>query len=155
MILLPPEKILQTAGIIYSVILHEKPPASVLDAAFARHQQPGQVIRTLVFRKEMNDFLIVLAPGDMQVSWQKLRNAFQIRRITTATRDEVLRVTGYKPGTVSPLGLPVILPIFIEQSIVLNTEISIGSGHESRALILQTQDLLSLLSNAILLDLRA
>ncbi len=123
-----PEDILKRENVPFTVFMHEKMPTSVEDAARARSQDVKQVIRTILFRKDQNKFLIVLAPGDMQISWSKLRSSVQSRRITTATKEEVFEQTGYYPGTVSPLGLPQDMAIFVESSILMLDEISIGSG---------------------------
>ena len=48
---------------------------------------------------------MLLAPGPEKVSWPRLRRHLGVSRVTTASPDEVERVTGYAPGTVSPLGL--------------------------------------------------
>jgi prolyl-tRNA editing enzyme YbaK/EbsC (Cys-tRNA(Pro) deacylase) len=147
-----PEQILAQAKIPFRVFTHLVKPDSLQVAAFERHQQPDQIIRTILFRKERNEFLIVLTPGGKQIPWNKLREKFHLRRITTATRDEVLFVTGYEPGTVSPLGLPVDLPVYYDRTIAQKKEISFGSGEANKALILDARDLLSLLPKAIPFD---
>ena len=43
--------------------------------------------------------------GPGQISWRKLRAHLGVSRISMATEEEVLAVTGYAVGTVSPLGL--------------------------------------------------
>jgi Cys-tRNA(Pro) deacylase len=147
-----PEQILEQAKIPFRVFTHQMQPESLQAAALARGQQTEQVVRTILFRKGQSDFLVVLAPGDKQISWKKLRENLHIRRISTATWNEVLIVTGYEPGTVSPLGLPPSLPIYFDSSIAQKIEISFGSGEANKALILDAQDLLSLLPDAIPLD---
>jgi Cys-tRNA(Pro) deacylase len=147
-----PEQILEQAKIPFRVFTHQIQPESIQAAALARGQKTEQVIRTILFRKKQDDFLVVLAPGDKQISWKKLRDKLHLRHITTATRDEVLSITGYEPGTVSPLGLPSGLPIYYDSAIAKKKEISFGSGEAKKALILDAQDLLSLLPEAIPLD---
>lgn len=148
-----PQQILELSNRPFRVFIHLAKPKSVKEAALSRDQQPDQIIRTILFRKEQNEFIVVLAPGDKQISWSNLRAKLHLRRITTATRDEVILMTGYKPGTVSPLGLPPDLPVYYDRSILMKKEISIGSGEMNKALILDAQDLLALLPYAIPLDL--
>ena len=45
-----------------------------------------------------------------------------------ATEDEVLEVTGYRIGTVSPLGMKRQVRVLIDSSVLKEEEISIGSG---------------------------
>ena len=48
---------------------------------------------------------MVLMAGPDQVDWKKLRQLVKRSRIRMATEEEVLDVTGYRIGTVSPFGL--------------------------------------------------
>jgi prolyl-tRNA editing enzyme YbaK/EbsC (Cys-tRNA(Pro) deacylase) len=58
-----------------------------------------------------------------------------------ATEEEVLVVTGYRVGTVSPFGLPGPLKVLIDASVLKEEEVSIGSGVRNTAIILKTEDL--------------
>jgi prolyl-tRNA editing enzyme YbaK/EbsC (Cys-tRNA(Pro) deacylase) len=55
-----------------------------------------------------------------------------------ATEDEVLKVTGYRVGTVSPFGLPGPIKILIDPGILKEQEISIGSGMPNTGIIMTT-----------------
>jgi prolyl-tRNA editing enzyme YbaK/EbsC (Cys-tRNA(Pro) deacylase) len=54
-------------------------------------------------------------------------------------------VTGYRTGAVSPLGLPQQLPVFVDDSVTADEEISIGSGIRGTTIILRSSDLLTAL----------
>jgi Cys-tRNA(Pro)/Cys-tRNA(Cys) deacylase len=58
-----------------------------------------------------------------------------------ATEDQVLRVTGYAVGTVSPFGLSSPLRILCDLSIFKPEEISLGSGERGLAIIMKSIDL--------------
>ena len=58
-----------------------------------------------------------------------------------ATEDEVLEVTGYRIGTVSPFGLKSEVKVLIDASVLKEDEISIGSGVRSTAIILKSASL--------------
>jgi Cys-tRNA(Pro) deacylase len=135
---------LDQADIPYTLHLHDHPVASLEQAASERGLRPGQIVRSLVFRNEEGTFLIVLAPGPRQVSWPKLRRHLGVSRLTTATADEVMRVTGYPPGAVAPLGLATPLRILADQSIREQTTVSIGAGIRNAGVVLKTEDLLRL-----------
>ena len=53
-----------------------------------------------------------------------------------ATEEEVLEVTGYRIGTVSPFGLRNPVRMLIDASVLREEEVSIGSGVRSMAIIL-------------------
>lgn len=91
---------------------------------------------------------MVLVAGPVQVDWKTLRRHLGQSRLTTATAEEVLAITGYAIGAVSPLGLPQPLPIYIDDSVLAETEISLGSGVRGVTVILRSEDLLRALPDA-------
>jgi len=102
----PASQYLESRGIPYHFFQHAGPVSSLEQAAEERGQRPGQVVRSILFRLEENRFCLVLAGGPGQVSWPALRKHFNLRRLTMATPEEVLAVTGYRIGAVSPFGWP-------------------------------------------------
>lgn len=148
-----PEEFLSTTGIPYNVFIHRSKPASVLDAARERNQLPSQVIKTIIFRMKKDTFFAVLIAGDRQISWVKLRQAAGSTRLTTATDKEEIKVTGCKPGTVSPFCIPYGMHIFVDQSVLQNETISVGSGISGKAFILSSSDLINSLHSPDILNL--
>jgi prolyl-tRNA editing enzyme YbaK/EbsC (Cys-tRNA(Pro) deacylase) len=98
---------------------------------------------------------MVLAPGTRQVSWRRLREHIGQSRLSLASPEEVLQVTGYRIGTVSPFGLPHKLSLLVDRSILREEEISIGSGAAGIGIILSTHDLMRGLPEAEQVDLMA
>ncbi len=90
----------------YRVFTHPGPVQSLEQAAAERGQQPEQIIRSLLFRLSEVDFVMALMAGAQQVDWKTLRRYVGEKRLTTASEEEVLRITGYQRGAVSPFGLP-------------------------------------------------
>jgi len=133
---------LDERGILYRLFRHSLPVESLEHAAEQRGQQPGQVVRTIVFRIEAGEFILALMAGPRQFSWSALRRTLGKRRVTMASPDEVLAATGYVPGTVSPFGLPMPLRIYIDHSVIEFTEISLGSGEPGLAIVMASGDLL-------------
>jgi len=58
-----------------------------------------------------------------------------------ATEEEVLAITGYRIGTVSPFGLKNPVKVVIDESVLKEEEISIGSGVRSTAIVMKSADL--------------
>ncbi len=96
---------------------------------------------------------MVLVAGPKQISWKALRKHVGQSRLTMATEEEVLSVTGYRIGTVSPFGLPHPLKILIDESVLKEDEISIGSGMRGVAVIMKSADLRRALSDAEIVSL--
>jgi Cys-tRNA(Pro)/Cys-tRNA(Cys) deacylase len=65
-----------------------------------------------------------------------------------ATEEEVLEVTGYRVGTVSPFGMKNQPKVLIDASVLQEEEVSIGSGVRDTAIILKSTDLRRALKDA-------
>jgi Cys-tRNA(Pro)/Cys-tRNA(Cys) deacylase len=70
-----------------------------------------------------------------------------------ATEEEVLEVTGYRVGTVSPFGLPRPLKVWIDASVLREEEISIGSGVRNMAIIMRSVDIQRVLGEVEVVEL--
>jgi len=84
---------------------------------------------------------MALVGGPKQISWKALRKYLGQSRLTMASEEEVLRVTGYRIGAVGPLGLPAPLRILIDESVLREEFVSLGSGVRKVAIIIKTADL--------------
>jgi Cys-tRNA(Pro) deacylase len=138
----PPVSIaLEKIGIPHQVFRHTNLVTSLEQAARERGQRPGQVVRSILFRIAEDEFVMVLVAGPAQVSWKALRRALGKSRISMATEDEVLAVTGYRIGAVGPFGTSRPLKVLIEAGVLSEEEISIGSGLRNTAIMLKSADL--------------
>ena len=70
-----------------------------------------------------------------------------------ASEAEVLQVTGYRVGAVSPFGTTTVLKVLVDPSVLKESEISLGSGIRGVAIMIKSADLLSALSNYEVLQL--
>jgi Cys-tRNA(Pro)/Cys-tRNA(Cys) deacylase len=138
---------LSALGLPHSLFRHPGPVNSLEQAARERGQNPEQVIRSIVFRIGAGEFVMVLMAGPAQVSWPALRSYLGQSRLTMATEEEVLAVTGYRPGAVSPFGLPAPLRILADENVFTPLEISIGSGERGTTIIMKSADLRTGLRN--------
>jgi len=142
MVGLPPAaKALESLGIPYRLFEHARPPSSLEEAAEMRAQLPSQVIRSILFRLSDSDFVMVLMAGPGQISWKSVRAALGVSRMTMASEAEVLQVTGFIRGAVTPLGLPNPMRILADKSIFDHAEVSLGSGVRGVAIIMKAADL--------------
>lgn len=138
----PPASVaLEAIGIPHRVFRHAGKVTSLEQAARERGQRPDQVVRSIVFRLGEDEFVMALVAGPRQISWRRLRQTLGRPRLTMASEDEVLEQTGYRIGTVSPFGLPQPMRILIDQSVLEQSEISIGSGTAGVGIILKTAEL--------------
>ena len=137
----PVSSALEKLNIPHTVFRHENPVHSFEQAASDRGQRASQVVRSILFRIAEDEFIMALVAGPAQVSWKILRKHLGKSRVSMATEDEVLAVTGYRIGTVGPFGLLNQVKVLIDSSVMLEEEISIGSGMRNTAVILKSADL--------------
>jgi len=149
----PASAALKELDIPHRIFRHENPVTSIEQAARERGQRDSQIVRSILFRLSEEEFVMVLIAGSAQVSWKILRRRLGSSRMTMATEDEVLAVTGYRIGAVSPLGLLNPLRVLVDESVLREEEISIGSGIRDVAIILKSTDLQQALKNAEVVSL--
>ena len=93
------------------------------------------------------EYAMVLIAGSRLVSWRALRQFFQQSRLTIASPEEVEEETGYQIGAVSPFGLPKPLQILLDESVLSQPAVSLGSGVEGTAILITTENLLEALGD--------
>jgi len=138
----PPASIaLDKLNILHTIFQHEGSVESYEQAAQERNQHTGQVVKSILFRVREDEFALVLVAGPQPISWKILRKILGRSRISTATEEEVLEVTGYRVGTVSPFGLKKQVRVLIEANVLKEEIISTGSGMRNMAIIMKSADL--------------
>ena len=145
----PVTRALEALSIPYRLHTHEAPVRSLEQAARERGLAPGQIVRSLVFRLEEDSFVMVLVAGPAQVSWPRLRRHLGVSRLTTASPDEVLQAIGYRPGAVSPYGLPQPMRLLADRGVLEPAVLSLGAGIPNAGVVLAREDLLRTLSPEI------
>jgi len=144
----PPASLaLDKLNIPHRTFTHPGKVTSLEQAARERGQRPEQVVRSILFRIGEDEYLMALVAGPSQISWKALRSYLGQSRLTMASQDEVLEVTGYPIGAVGPFGTarPLSgagkLRILVDPGIFAEEEISLGSGIRGTTVILKSEDL--------------
>lgn len=144
---------LQKLGIPHRVFTHPGKVSSLEQAARERGQRPAQVVRSILFRISEDEYLMALVAGPAQISWKALRSYLGQSRLTMADKDEVLAVTGYPIGAVSPFGTTRRLRVLVDPSVFVEEEISLGSGVRGTTIILKSADLKRALGEVEMVEL--
>jgi Cys-tRNA(Pro)/Cys-tRNA(Cys) deacylase len=138
----PPASIaLEKMNIPHQVFRHANPVFSLEQAASDRNQRPEQVVRSILFQVRPEEFVLILVAGPEQVDWRKLRQLVKRSRVRMATEEEVLEVTGYRVGTVSPFGVKTPVRVLLDESVLREDEVSMGSGVRNTAIVMKSSDL--------------
>ncbi|MDN4475768.1 YbaK/EbsC family protein [Demequina sp. SYSU T00192] len=151
----PATRALADTGIEHEITVHG-PVRSLEEAAEARGLEPRQILKTLVVRRAEGEYLMVLVPGDREISWPKLRALLGVSRLSMPDKDVARDVTGYERGTITPFGAapdpatgrpwPV-----IADALIVSREgpVSIGGGAPGVAATVDTQQLVEVLDARI------
>jgi len=108
-------------------VIDTGPVNSLQEAARLRGVLPSAVIKTMVIRRSKDDYIFVLVPGDRVIDWPKLRSTLGERRLSMPEADEAFEATGYKRGTITPLGASRSWPVYADERL-LDGDVSIGGG---------------------------
>jgi Cys-tRNA(Pro)/Cys-tRNA(Cys) deacylase len=135
------------AGLEHRVLRHG-PVRSLAEAAQARGVAPADVVKTLVVRRGQDDFLLVLVPGDRQLSWPKLRALLAVSRLSLPDAALAREATGYERGTITPFGATRAWPVVADER-VRGRWITLGAGAHGLAVGLSADDALSALSATV------
>lgn len=137
----PATRALAASGIAHTVTRHGR-VGSLAEAAAARGVDPSAIVKTMVVRRGEGDHLLVLVPGDRQISWPKLRALLGVNRISMPDADAAREVTGYERGTITPFGAQGDLPVIADERLVGQT-ISLGAGGQGVAATLAADDVVA------------
>lgn len=149
----PVSQALTEKGIPHRVFVHPEPPRTLEQAARERGQRPEQIVRSILFRLSQGEYLMVLMAGPRQIDWKALRKFLGKSRVTTASKDEVLEATGYELGAVAPFGLPAPIRVLVDESVLQETQISLGSGVRGTAVLMTSKDLMKALGKVEIVTL--
>jgi Cys-tRNA(Pro)/Cys-tRNA(Cys) deacylase len=141
----PISQYLQSRNIPHRVFRHPGAVHSLEQAAAERGQRPEQVVRSILFRLGADEFAMALVAGPAQVSWPALRRHLGQSRLSMAAPEEVLAATGYLTGAVGPFALLQPVRMLVDETVLKEEEISIGSGERGATIILRRDDLLAAL----------
>jgi Cys-tRNA(Pro) deacylase len=150
----PPASLaLESLGIPHRVFLHPGAVTSFEQAANEREQRPEQVVRSILFQVRAGEYVMALIAGRGRVDWRKLRALVKRSRVRMAAEEEVLEVTGYRIGTVSPFGMKNQARVLLDASVLREEEISIGSGIQNAAIIMKSEDVRRALGDVEVVEL--
>jgi Cys-tRNA(Pro)/Cys-tRNA(Cys) deacylase len=141
----PAGRALTALDIPFIEFKHNGLVTSIEQAAAERNQEVSQVVRSILFRCSEGDYFMVLVAGKSKISWKALRQHYKRSRLTTASPEEVVEVTGFEIGTVNPFGMPVEIPLLLDESVHAQSSVSLGSGVQGTAIMITTKNLLKAL----------
>jgi Ala-tRNA(Pro) deacylase len=139
-------RILESRGVDYEVRMHSQAVFTVRDAACERGVRTSQIVKVMVVRKGDGSFALALVPGHRKLSLKRTERAVDDPRVQLATPNEVSKVTGYRVGAVSPLGIRRAgVAVYLDSEVLEEEFVSISAGDPKVGLLLRSSDLAGLL----------
>ena len=123
--------------------LRERPAASSLaEAASLLGLQPEDIVKTLVVKRADDTYLFALIPGDLAISWPKLRAVVGVNKLQLPDPSLALAATGYERGTITPIGSANGWPVYADASI-RGRRIAMGAGAHGYSLFVDADALIA------------
>ena len=123
--------------------LRERPAASSLaEAASLLGLQPEDIVKTLVVKRSDDTYLFALIPGDLAISWPKLRAVVGVNKLQLPDPSLALAATGYERGTITPIGSANDWPVYADASI-RGRRFAMGAGAHGYSLFVDADALIA------------
>jgi len=144
---LPPKtnaaRILDAAGVRYELREYEIDEAdlSAPRVADAIGMPPEQVFKTLVVRGDRKGVLLACIPANSELDLKALACASGNKKVELVAVKEVLGLTGYIRGGVSPIGARKPYPLYLDETAEIWDLISVSAGLRGLQMLLSPADL--------------
>lgn len=123
--------------------LRERPAASSLaEAASLLGLRPEDIVKTLVVKRADDTYLFALIPGDLAISWPKLRAVVGVNKLQLPDPSLALAATGYERGTITPIGSTNDWPVYADASI-RGRRIAMGAGAHGYSLFVDADAIIA------------
>jgi Cys-tRNA(Pro)/Cys-tRNA(Cys) deacylase len=136
-------RILDAAGIHYELREYEVDEDDLSAPLVAEKigMPPEQVFKTLVARGGRNGVLMACIPANTELNLKALAAASGNKKVELVAVKEVLGLTGYIRGGVSPFGVKKPYPFFLDETAILFDTISVSAGVRGCQMVLAPEDL--------------
>lgn len=104
--------------------------------------QLEQVFKTLVLRGDKTGVIMACVPAHKELNLKALASASHNKKVEMVHMKEILGLTGYIRGGVSPLGAKKNYPLYIDESAANLNPISISAGKRGLQIFISGKDLI-------------
>jgi Cys-tRNA(Pro)/Cys-tRNA(Cys) deacylase len=135
---------LDKAGITYELRAYEIDEAdlSAERAAAKLGMAPEMVFKTLITRGDRSGPMLACIPAGTELDLRALGEASGNKRVEMVPLKEVLDLTGYMRGAVTPLAVKKPYPVFIDETVELWPTVGISGGVRGLEILLAPVDLI-------------
>lgn len=123
----------------YELIEHDS-VSTAREAAEARATDLDEGAKAILLKYD-GDFGIFVVSAALQIRSALIRRGLKVRRTRFAYREELMAMTGLKPGSVPPFGEPILpLPLFADPSIERHDTMVFTAGSKTTSIRMATED---------------
>jgi len=136
-------RLLDQAGVPYELRHYpvDEEHLSAPQVAEAISLPPEQVFKTLVARGDRSGVVLASIPANAELDLKALAAASGNKKVELVAMKEVLGLTGYVRGGVSPVGTRRPYPVYLEETADLWDVISVSAGIRGCQMVLRPADL--------------
>lgn len=138
-------RMLDRAKIAYKILEYEVDENDLSGMHIAEQvgYPPEQMFKTLVARGDKTGPLVFCIPVDREIDLKVAASVTSNKRVEMIHVKDLLALTGYIRGGVSPIGMKKKFPTWIDQSCMNFDRITVSSGTRGAQLLLEREALLS------------
>ncbi|NJM09027.1 Cys-tRNA(Pro) deacylase [Candidatus Gracilibacteria bacterium] len=103
---------------------------------------PETIFKTLIAHGDVTGHLFALVPASSELDLRALATAAGNKRVELVPLRDVLDLTGYMRGAVTPLAAKKAYPVFIDETAEIWPQIGISGGMRGLQIVLAPDDLL-------------
>jgi Ala-tRNA(Pro) deacylase len=137
---------LKAAGIEYDVVEHQ-PVFTVAESSALHDQLPGTHSKNLFLKDNDSVFWLVTVPAEIRVDLKSLPAVIGSKRLSFGKADDMERLLGLTPGSVTPLGAinaaPGSITVVLDEGIADAAKVWVHPLRNSASLGLSGSDLLA------------
>jgi Cys-tRNA(Pro)/Cys-tRNA(Cys) deacylase len=136
-------RILDAAGVPYEIreYVVDENDLSAPHVAEAVGMPPEQVFKTLVARGDRSGVLMACIPANAELDLKALAKVSGNRKVELVAVKEVLGLTGYIRGGVSPVGTKKPYPFYLDETAEIWDTIAVSAGVRGKQMVLAPADL--------------
>ena len=136
-------------GIRAEILEFKDTVESVASASRASGVSKDKILKTLIVIAGSKPYAVIL-PGDKKLDFKRLAVVTGAEKIRLARHSEVINITGFKPGEVSPLTEDVKkLNVVVDESVLNKGEVLVGGGSLHHLVLVNVNELIRVLKPKI------
>ena len=106
---------------------------------------PEQGFKTLLAKGAKRGYLVFVIPANEELDLKKAAAAAGDKNVEMLHQKDLLLVSGYQRGEVSPLGMKKAFPTFIDETAILFGQIAVSAGKKGSSVLVPPEPLAELL----------